>query len=170
MISPHSLSVLLVAAFLLFTRPLHGQTSSSSSDDAIRVTVSLNNDGSRTVYQFESSKHQVTATTTESNGKPRGKVIYETGEGGRFVRGVAFGPDDRFLFKALYKYDSAGRLEEDTRLTNEESVINKVVYKYDANGKQTGVSLFDASGKLISGGVPPSPIPSASKPRGALGR
>jgi hypothetical protein len=43
------------------------------------VTVSLNADGSRTVYQFDNARHEAIATTTESDGKSRGKVVYQIG-------------------------------------------------------------------------------------------
>jgi len=133
------------------------------------VTVSLNADGSRTVYQFDNAKHQATATTTEPDGKARGKIVYQIGDTGRFVSGVVYGPDEKFLFKSVYKYDAAGRIEEETHLGKDDAVVNKTVYKYDPKGKQIGYSVFDAAGKLISGTASPAPTPS-SKRRNSLGR
>ena len=52
------------------------------------MTVSLNADGSRTVYQFDNAKHEAIATTTDSDGKPRGKIVYQIGDAGRFVSGA----------------------------------------------------------------------------------
>ena len=103
MFSRHSLSILLLALSLPLKEPCIAQ-SSSASDDAVRVTVSLNSDGSRTVYQFDSAKHEAIATTTEPDGKPRGKIIYQVGDAGRFVSGIVFGPDGKFQFKSVYKY------------------------------------------------------------------
>lgn len=165
-------SVLIYGVALLFhpIRSSTAQTPSPSSGEAVRVTVSLNNDGSRTVYQFDNAKNQATATTTESDGKPRGKIVYQIGDAGRFVSGVAFGPDDTFLFKSLYKYDAAGRLEQETRLAKDDTPLNRIVYKYDSTGKQIGYSIFDASGKLISGTASPSPSATPSKRRTAHGR
>ena len=42
------------------------------------------------------------------------------------------------------------------------TLLNKIVYSYDSAGKQTGYSVFDASGKLVSrtGGSAPRPSPS----------
>jgi hypothetical protein len=163
------LSLFVLAINLDWPQPIIAQTPAPSSNDAVRVTVSLNADGSRTVYQFDNARHEAIATTTESDGKSRGKVVYQIGEAGRFVSGVVFGPDEKFLFKSIYKYDAAGRLEQEAHLAKDDAVVNKIVYKYNSAGKQTGYSVFDASGKLISGTASPAPTASA-KPRNALGR
>jgi hypothetical protein len=145
------------------------QTPEPSSDDAVRVTVSLNADGSRIVYQFDNAKREAIATTTDPEGKSRGKIVYQIGDAGRFASGVVYGPDEKFLFKSTYKYDAAGRLEQETHLTKDDAVVNKIVYKYNPAGKQIGYSVFDAAGKLASGSTSPTPSATA-KPRNALGR
>src|SRR2546428_7634083 len=134
--------------------------------DAVRVNVTINSDGSRTVYEFDPAHHQATGTTTEPNGKIRGRILYKLDDAGRFASGVVFGPDEKFRFKSTYKYDSAGRLEQETQLKNDDSVIAKIVYSYDRGGKQTGYPIFDAAGKLIGRLSSPTPTPSATaKPR-----
>jgi hypothetical protein len=163
------LSLFVLASSLHWAQPIIAQAPEPSINDAIRVTVSLNSDGSRTVYQFDNAKHEAIATTTDPDGKSRGKIVYQIGDAGRFVSGVVFGPDEKFLFKSLYKYDSAGRVEEETHVGKDDAVINKIVYKYDPKGKQLGYSVFDASGKLISGTASPAPTASAKR-RNALGR
>ncbi len=166
--SPNSL-LLFLAIALPSTLPIIAQTPATSPNDAVRVRVTLNADGSRTIYQFDNAKHEAIATTTDPNGKPRGKIVYQIGDAGRFVSGVVFGPDGRFLFKSVYKYDAAGRLEEETHLGKDDAVINKIVYKYDSKGKQIGYSVFDPTGKLLSGVASPTPTAS-SKPRHALAK
>src|SRR5262245_55725907 len=104
------LTLTFVIAAIAF--PIFAQTPSSTSDDAIRVTVTVNADGSRTTYQFDKAKHEATATTAGEDGKTRGKVVYRVDDNGRFLSGVIFGPDGKFEFKATYKYDAGGRLEE----------------------------------------------------------
>src|SRR3989449_6960716 len=137
-----------------------------ASTDPVRVNVTINSDGSRTVYEFDPAHHQATGTTTESNGKIRGKIHYKLDDAGRFASGVVFGPDDKFRFKSTYKYDSAGRLEQETQLRNDDSVIARIVYSYDQGGKPTGYSIFDAAGKLIGRLSSPTPTPAATaKPR-----
>jgi len=148
---------------------IFAQLPAPSPNDAVRVTVSLNADGSRTVYQFDNGKHEAIATTTDPDGKPRGKIVYQIGDAGRFVSGIVYGPDEKFLFKSTYKYDAVGRLGEETHFGKDDTVINKIVYKYDPKGKQIGYSVFDQAGKLISGTASPAPTASA-KPRNALGR
>src|SRR5262245_62849619 len=103
-------SVLVLIAFAA-TFSIQAQT----GNDTIRVTVTVNADGSRTTYQYDNAKHEAIATTADRDGKPRGKVVYRIGDAGRFESGVVFGPDDKFLFKTAYKYDAAGRLEQETR-------------------------------------------------------
>ena len=101
-------------------------------------------------------------STTERDGKLRGKALYELDDTGRFANGRIFGPDGRFRFKSLYKYDSAGRLQEETQRRNDDTLLAKIVYSYDSAGKQTGYSIFDASGKLIGRTSPPTPTPTSS--------
>ena len=148
---------------------IFAQTAAPNSNDTIRVTVTVNADGSRTTYQYDNAKHEAIATTADPDGNARGKVVYRIDDVGRFASGVVFGPDEKFLFKSVYKYDAAGRLEQETHLAKDDSVVNKIVYKYDPAGKQVGYSVFDSAGKLISGPVSPSPTP-PSKPRNSLGR
>ena len=162
-------SLFVLGIGLRLAMSILAQISAPSPNDPVRVTVSLNADGSRTTYQFDNARHETIATTTDSDGKSRGKIVYQIREAGRFVSGVVFGPDEKFLFKSVYKYDAAGRLEEETHLGKDDALISKIVYKYDSKGKQISHSVFDKSGKLISGVASPTPTAS-SKPRNALGR
>jgi hypothetical protein len=70
-------------------------------------------------------------------------------EAGRFS--PAKFPDGRLRFKSRYKYDDAGHLLEETQSAEDGTLLHKIVYSYDAQGKQTGYSVFDASGKLVGG-------------------
>src|SRR5437868_15139849 len=75
---PNSL-LLFLAIALPSTLPIIAQTPATSANDAVRVTVTLNADGSRTIYQFDNAKHEGIATTTDPNGQPRGKIVYQIG-------------------------------------------------------------------------------------------
>ena len=142
------------------------QTSEATPNDTVRVNVTINPDRSRTVYEFDAARHKATATTTEPDGKLRGKILYELDDSGRFARGQVFGSDGRFRFNSVYKYDSSGRLQEESQRKTDDTLIARIVYSYDAVGKQTGYSIFDPSGKLVGrvGGPAGSPAP-ASKSR-----
>lgn len=133
-----------------------------SQSDAIRVTVSMNADGSRTVYKFDDARHKAVATITDPDGKLRQKINYELDDAGRFSSGQVFGPDSRLRFKSQYKYDSAGRLQEEIQSAEDGTVLHKIVYSYDQNGKQTGYSIYDASGKLLGRVTPMITAPVAS--------
>jgi hypothetical protein len=129
--------------------------------DAVRVTVSMNADGSTTTYEFDSPHHRAVATTTGKDGKTIGKIRYVLDDAGRFASGEIYGPDDQLRFKALYKYDAAGKLTQETQLGPDDAVRNKIVYAYDKNGRQTGYTVYDAAGKLIrqTPGVTQRPAP-----------
>ena len=121
--------------------------------------VTLNADGSRTTYEFDSPNRRAVATTTGKDGKTVGKIRYVIDEAGRFLSGEVYGPDEKLRFKTLYKYDDAGKLTQETQLGPDDVVRNKIVYAYDKTGKQTGYSVYDAAGKLIrqTPGVSPRP-------------
>ena len=158
---------LLPAAFLVLALPTLKAQLATATPDTVRVTVSMNADGSRTVYEFDAVRHRATATTNSKDGKLIGKIRYVLDDAGRFASGEVYGPDDQFRFKTVYKYDPSGRLTEETQLASDESVRNKIVYAYDKSGKQIGYNVYDAAGKLIrqTPGLSPRPSPSASKRR-----
>ena len=164
------LNLLVAILISLFCSPIvFAQTPSPTENDAVRVTVTMNADGSRTVSQYDNEHRTATATTTDPDGTLRATIRYELDDSGRFKSGLIFGPDQKLRFKALYKYGSSGRLEEETHLGKDDAVINKIVYKYDPAGKMIGYSVFDASGKLVSGINTPTPTPLPRR-RNALGR
>ena len=121
----------------------------SPTPDPIRVTVSINADGSKTVYEFDAVRHRATATTTRKDGSLVGKIRYTLDDAGRFASGEVYGPDEQFRFRTLYKYDDSGKLTEETQLGQSDVVRNKIVYAYDKNGKQTGYTVYDTAGKVI---------------------
>src|SRR6266699_3417682 len=139
-----------------------GQSSEQAPGGAVRVTVTMHPDGSRTVYKFDGAQHKAVATTTGEDGKLRETIRYELDEAGRFSRGEISVPDGRFRLKTRYKYDDAGRLQEETQSAEDGTVLHKIVYSYDASGKQTGYSIFDASGKLLGRRTAASTRPSSS--------
>jgi hypothetical protein len=158
-------SVIAIAfAVSVFAANLRAQTP-SPLPDAIRVTVSINADGTRTTYEFDPPNHRATATTTSKDGNTIGKVRYVLDDAGRFASGDVYGPNEQFRFKTLYKYDAAGKLTQETQLGADDAVRNKIVYAYDKNGRQTGYTVYDAAGKLVrrTPEVGPSRPPSPAK-------
>ena len=140
------LLVLIACCGIASTAP--AQLQNSVPGDAIRVTVSQNNDGSQTSYQTDPLSKTATAITT-SGGKVISKINYKLDELGRYESGEVSGPGDKFQFRTKYKYDPAGRLSEETRLSRDNTVQMKLVYSYDGAGKPAGYSVFDAAGKLL---------------------
>ena len=138
------------------------QSPDQTRSDAVRVTVSMHPDGSRTVYKFDNTEHKAVATTTDPDGKLRETIRYELDEAGRFASGEISGPDGRLRFKSRYNYDDAGRLLEETQSAEDGALLHRIVYSYNASGKQAGYSVFDASGKLVGGTSAAKSRPSAS--------
>jgi len=129
--------------------------------------VSVNADGSRTLYEVDNAQHRATSTITERDGKLRQKIQYELDAAGHFTSRAVFDADGKLRSKTVYKYDKAGRALEQTQLGKDDSILNKIAYAYDRQtGKQTGYSVFDGNGKLVNqtSAVAPS-RPSASPKR-----
>ena len=152
----------VLAALVSDAKIAFSQSPAKTEINAARVTVSMNADGSRTVYQFDDAQHKAIATTTGQDGKLRQTIRYELDDAGHFSSSRIFGPDGRLRFKSRYTYDSEGRLQEETQSAENDTVLHKIVYSYDQNGKQTGYSIFDASGKLLGRKTPPVSAPSPS--------
>jgi hypothetical protein len=139
--------------------------SASPTPDTVRVTVSINADGSKTIYEFDPLRHRATATTTAKEGGLMGRIRYTLDDAGRFTTGEVYGPDDQFRFRTLYKYDDSGKLTHETQLGQNDVVRNKIVYAYDKSGRQTGYTVYDAAGKVIrrTPGTRPKPTPAARR-------
>jgi hypothetical protein len=136
------------------------QLPEKTENDMVRVMMSVNADGSHTVYKFDDAQHKAIATTTSRDGKVREKIRYEMDEAGRFSSGQVFGPDGHLRFKSQYKYDNAGNLQEETQSGEDGALLHRIVYSYDPSGKQTGYSVFDGSGKLMGRTLAPTPTAS----------
>lgn len=152
-----------LATLLVFASVAFPQVPAAIENEAVRVNVTMNADGSRTIYEFDPPHRKATATTKERDGKMRRKIHYDLDDAGRFSSGRVFGPDGHFRFRTLYKYDGGGRLETETQIGKDDVVLSKIVYSYDQSGKQSGYSIFDDKGNLI--GRTPSATPSPSKKR-----
>jgi YD repeat-containing protein len=151
------------ALLLCAAKSAFGQSPGTTENNAVRVTVSMKADGSRTVYKFDDAQHKAVAITTDQDGKLREKIHYDMDEAGRFSSGAVFGSDGRLRFKSQYKYDDSGRLQQETQNADNGTLLHKIVYSYDPAGKQTGYSIFDANGKLVGSIITGSPTPKRKK-------
>ena len=123
--------------------------SAQTGEDEARVTVAINPDGSKTVYQKDGISHQAIATTTGADGKALGKIIYKLDREGRYESGQVFAANGALRFLTRYQYNAAGRLVQETQLAKDDSVRSKIVYDYDAAGRPAGYAIYDAGGKLL---------------------
>lgn len=163
---PRPVLAALIVSLLAGGDAAYGQTADPTSEP-VRVTVSINADGSRTVYEFDPPHHKAIATTTGKDGKLVGKIRYVLDDAGRFSSGEVYGPDDQLRFKTLHKYDAAGKIIQETQLGKDEAVRSKIVYAYDKAGKQTGYTVYDAAGKMIrqTPGASPRATPAKKRTR-----
>jgi hypothetical protein len=155
-------STIVSALLLAAARIGFSQAADQTQSDSVRVTVAINQDGSRTVYQFQDAEHKAIATTTGEDGKVREKIRYQLDDAGHFSSASIFGPDGKLRFKSRYHYDSAGRLQEELQMDAKEALLHKLVYSYNEAGKPTGYSVFDADGKLINRVAATNAVPISS--------
>lgn len=134
-----------------------------SDDAAVRVTVTMNPDGSKTVYQTNEASHQTIATTTDAKGKKQGKIVYLLDAQNRYESGDVFAPNGILRFKTQYRYDSAGRLTDESQLSKEGAVQHRIVYSYDEAGHQTGYAIYDGDGHLLGRTTPRQPSAGQSR-------
>src|SRR5205809_7737995 len=121
---------LMVASALIACGATIGlsQSPEQAGSDAVRVTVSMHPDGSRTVYNFDNAQHKAVATTTDVDGKLRQTIRYELDDAGRFSSAEISGPDGRLRLRSRYKYDDTGRILEETQSAADGTVQPKIVY------------------------------------------
>ena len=164
------MAVRVLVVFALTLGIASAQVAPNDGEQPVRVNVTVNPDGTRTTYQFDQAHHKATATTATAEGKFTGKIKYEIDEAGRFSSGMHYGPDDKFLFKSVYKYSAGGRLDQELHLNGKDALVNKLVYSYDTDGRQTGYTVYDASGNILGqtspvqgAKAPPTPKPKKAK-------
>src|SRR2546421_7400779 len=122
------MAVRLFLIFSLAVTFVSAQIAPNDADQPVRVSVTVNPDGTRTSYQFDQAHHQAAATTTTAEGKITQKIKYAIDDAGRFSSGVVSGPDGKFLYKSVYKYTPEGRLDQEMHLGKNDAVVNKIVY------------------------------------------
>lgn len=138
------------AAVLLLSLCLATSHLKAAPDAAVRASVMLNADGSRTTLQTNPAERSAVSTTTGSDGKVLEKIQYALDESGRFLRAAVYGPREQFRFRAAYQYDGSGRVRQETRETKEGRPAGKIVFAYDSAGHQTGYSTYDSEGNLVA--------------------
>jgi len=160
----------MAVRFLIFVvlsaSTVFAQLAPNDGEQPVRVNVTVNPDGTRTTYQFDQAHHKATATNTTADGKLTGKIKYEIDEAGRFSSGMHYGADDKFLFKSVYKYSPGGRLDQELHLNGKDALVNKLVYSYDTDGRQTGYTVYDASGNILGQTSPVQGAKGSPTPKG----
>jgi len=160
---PLAMRLFFTAAIVLSAALARAVVGQGLPADAVRVTVSINADGSRTTYRFDDAHHTAAATTTTREGKLLGTTRYTLDDAGHFATGEVYGADSKLRFKSVYKYDDAGRQTQEIQSDKSDSVLHRIVYTYDSLGKPTGYAIYDGAGRLIGQTNPPKPSATATK-------
>src|SRR2546423_15426209 len=105
--SQRAVRALFLAGFLAALATLNAQLETATQD--VRVTVSMNADGTKTTYEFDAPNHRAIATTTGNDGKTVGRNRYTLDEANRLASGEVYGRVDKPRFNILYKEEPAGK-------------------------------------------------------------
>jgi hypothetical protein len=151
--------------FLLGLCLLMARTFGQTGDDAVRVTVTINPDGSKTVYETNGANHRSVATTTAADGRRKEKIIYRLDAQGRYESGKVLSGSGGFRFNSLYRYNSAGQLAEETQTDKEGKTLHKIVYSFDGEGHPNGYSIYDGDGNLLGRTTPKAAAARPASPR-----
>ena len=144
------LSIFLLLALATFAN------AQSSTDGAIKATVTILPDGRQKNTVVNPETHLSEETIGDKNGKIFSKTIYELDDRGLPHSATFYDGKGKGLYKAEYQRDSADRIigESYTSMTGQS--LGRRVYNYSAGGRKvTKVDSYDPNGNLI---VPQKPV------------
>lgn len=126
--------------------PAAGLCQDDGTDNAIRVTTTLHEDGTKTVTQMNPDSHTSEASTYDARDHLRQKIVYALNERNQPESGVVYTPDNKPVFKAAYTRDNLDRVTEEADYTMADQLIRRFVYEFGADGKVSRIRAFDANG------------------------
>lgn len=150
------LPLLLLAAA---TPAAHAQDAPSST---IKVTTSLNNDGTKTVVKTDGDNNTAENSVYDSHDKLIQKTVFKIGDNGSPVGGYVYAtrgvdakgqPKMVLVYMMVYKRDGLNRLSEVYNYSPTKQLLSRQVYRYDAGNKVIKVDNYDAAGNSIGSGA-----------------
>ncbi len=105
------------------------------TSDTVRVKVTLNPDGSRTAYEFDTAHHTATATTTSRDGKPAAKFSTSSMRPAVSRPALFTARTGSFASRAYISTTTPAGCRKRRNSTKDGAVISKIVYTYDSAGK-----------------------------------
>jgi hypothetical protein len=150
----------ILAAVLLVALAV-GAHAQSSSDGAIKATVTMLPDGRQKNSLINPETHMAEEKIQDKNGKVYSRTVYELDE--RNLPSVATFYDgrDKVLYKAAYTRDGVDRISEEVYTSAAGKPLGRRVYTYGGKNKVARVDDYDANGNLM---VPQKQTPSRGKP------
>lgn len=140
--------LLLPLLFLLFPALAPAQDD-SSTDNAIRATTVLHDDGTKTVTVTDPDKKTSEASTYTANDKLIEKIVYTLNDQNQPVTGIVYTKTGVPAFKASYKHDALNRVTEEDDYTMDGQLIRRFTYDFTADGRVGAIHAFDAQGNEL---------------------
>ena len=139
------LPALLLLAFATFA---HAQ---SSTDGAIKATVTMLSDGRQKNTVVNPETRASEETITDNKGKLLSKTVYDLDERGLPRVATFFDSKGKQLYRAEYQRDGADRIIGESYSSMTGQSLGRRVYTYNAGGRKvTRVDSYDAAGNLIT--------------------
>lgn len=115
----------------------------------LKVTTTLNADGTRTDIQKDIDARTSEAKTYDASKKLIQRAVFTLDDQGREVEGTIFDGKDRIVGRTNFTYNAMGRVDEQTEKAPNGAVLRRVVFHYDPNGRVIGADTYDGQGNLI---------------------
>ena len=131
---------------LLICLPAVALCQDDAQDNAIHVTTTLHEDGTKTVTQINPETHTSEASTYDNRDHLRQKIVYTLDERNQPETGVVYTAANVPVFKAAYTRDNLGRVTEEVDSTMTDQLMRRFVYEFGPDGKVSRIRAFDANG------------------------
>lgn len=146
------LPALLLLALATFAR------AQSSTDGAIKATVTMLPDGRHKSTVVNPETRQSVETIEDNKGKVLSKTVYELDDRGLPHIATFFDGKGKQLYKAEYQRDGADRIIGESYSTVTGQSLGRRVYTYSAGGRKVmKVDTYDANGNLTTPQKPAGP-------------
>ena len=143
---------LLLLALTTFAR------AQSSTDGAIKATVTMLPDGRQKNTVVNPETHLSEETIADKNGKVLSKTVYELDDRGLPRTATFFDGKGKQLYKAEYQRDGADRIIGESYSSISGQSLGRRVYQYSAGGRKVmKVDTYDANGNLTTPQKPAGP-------------
>ena len=127
----------------------------SSTDGAIKATVTMLKDGTHKSTVVNPETHTSVETIEDNKGKLLSKTIYDLDDRGLPRVATFFDKTGKAYLKAEYQRDGADRIIGESYSSVTGQSLGRRVYTYSAGGRKvTKVDSYDANGNLV---VPQKP-------------